>query len=64
MMHNVTIHSTGSGEAFNVGTFLEETSPHAWALTGVGLNIGLSVIGAGWSVVVAPSLCYSILFIC
>lgn len=42
--------STGSGEAFNVGQFLETTSPHAWALVGVGLNIGLSVIGAGWCV--------------
>ncbi|KIR26315.1 hypothetical protein I307_03190 [Cryptococcus deuterogattii 99/473] len=41
---------TGQGEAFNVGHFLAQSSPYAWALIGVGLCIGLSVAGAAWRV--------------
>jgi len=43
---------TGNGEAFNIGRFLEESSPYAWASTGIGLCIGLSVLGAGWGIFV------------
>ena len=40
----------GEGEAFNVGAFIESISPYAWAATGIALCIGLSVVGAAWSV--------------
>jgi len=43
---------TGSGEVFNVGRFLEEVNPYMWAMTGIGLCVGLSVLGAGWGIFV------------
>lgn len=33
-----------------VGAFIESISPYTWASTGIGLCIGLSVVGAAWSV--------------
>jgi len=41
---------SGQGGFFNPGLFLMQISPYQFALTGIALCIGLSVVGAGWGI--------------
>lgn len=40
----------GQGELFNVGDFLQTTSPYMWANLGVASCVGFSIIGAAWGI--------------
>lgn len=45
----------GSGENFNVGDFLETTSPYMWANLGIASCVGFSIIGAATGIFIIGS---------
>ncbi|OMJ24571.1 putative V-type proton ATPase 20 kDa proteolipid subunit [Smittium culicis] len=41
---------SGEGKRIDIGSFLLRISPYSWALYGISLCVGISVIGAAWGI--------------